>query len=704
MALIGTIRKNSWILIVFIGLGLVAFIAMDATSGQGSLFGGNPTTMGSIEGEKVDYNEFVRVERLLYRNAAGDVFSRRNALWNYFVEEALVEQEAEKLGLGVSYSELMDLQFGPTPSPIINARFADPTTRQLNRQLLNDFKTRIENNELTDPYQIEYWRHQEKEIVSDRLKTKINNMVSKAMYTPTWMVEMGHADQNLRIDFVYVKVPFDELDNTDVTLDNADYKNYLAENGAQYKQEEETRKLDYVVFDVLPTPEDSAKLEADMATLVKDFETTEDSDSNFVDRNYGTIDAAYVKKATLSPIIADTVFNLPIGSVYGPYIDGNAYKAVKVIDRKIIPDSVDSRHILRSVSTQEEYIRAKSLIDSLKNLIETGQQSFDSLAIAFSQDPGSGALGGELGYSPPGKMVKPFNDVLFFEGEEGQLYTVETQFGIHLIEITGRKFETNDEGVKVAYLSQNIVPSEETQNGVYDKVFTIVGQNRSLEELQNLVSGDADLTIETSPALKRNDFTVGTLGADQSSRDMIKWAFESRAGEVAPEVFSYLDQVDRFYNKYVVVGLKSVQKPGLPNVDAVKDEIEQQVINQKKGAQIVSQIQGKDMDAIAAEYDTQIDTSKNVNFAQPFVAGLGNEPKVLATAFELEQDEISQPVIGESGVYIVKSIKKPILSAVTDVPQMRRRITTTARGPVANQLFQAVKDQSTVKDYRWKFY
>ena len=164
MALISKIRKNSWVLVVLIGLGLAGFIIMDMTSGQQSVFGSSQFTVGEIDGQKLDWNQFNRVEQVLYGNSGGEVFSRRKQLWDYFVEEAVVQEEAEALGLGVSKAELLDLQFGTNPSPVIRQRFTDPNTRQINFQQLNQIKTAIENGTFTDPQMRAFWSHQEKEI------------------------------------------------------------------------------------------------------------------------------------------------------------------------------------------------------------------------------------------------------------------------------------------------------------------------------------------------------------------------------------------------------------------------------------------------------------------------------------------------------------------------------------------------------------
>ena len=699
--MISKIRKNSWLLIVLIGLGLGGFIIMDMTSGQQSVFGSSQLTVGEIDGQKLDWNQFNRVEQVLYGNSGGEVFSRRKQLWDYFVEEAIVQDEAKALGLGVSKSELMDLQFGANPSPVIRQRFTDPNTRQVNFQQLNQIKTAIENGTFSDPQMRAFWSHQEKEIIKERLQSKLNAMVTKAIYTPTWMAEMGYQDQNVSLDMAYVKVPFDEIDNTEITLSDADYKNYLEQNKARYRQEEETRKLEYTVFNVLPTVTDSAKLREKIVSLIPDFEAAE-NDSAFVERNYGSINGFYLSKDELSPAVADTALSIPVGSVYGPYVEQGSYKAMKVLARATLADSADTRHILISADTPQKFTAAEKTIDSLENLLLTGVATFDSLAIKFSQDPGSASKGGKYENVTPNQFVPQYNEVLFITGQVGQLYKVRSDFGWHLIEVLSRS-ASSTERVKVAFIEERIVPSEDTQNDVYERALAFVGKNRSLKEMAQSVEAEG-LELETSTGLKKNDFTVGALGAGQASRDIVRWAFNASEGDVSPEIYGFQDPVDYYTNKYVVAGLKSVQAAGLPSVDNIKDEIEQLVINEKKGEMIVQRIQGDNLEAIAGNFSTQVDTARNVIFNASFLPNLGSEPKVIGKAFTMEEGQVSKPVIGKSGVFVIKVMRKPQAGQATNIPQLRRSIAAPVRSQVPGQLIQAMKKNAAIEDNRSRFY
>jgi hypothetical protein len=303
-------------------------------------------------------------------------------------------------------------------------------------------------------------------------------------------------------------------------------------------------------------------------------------------------------------------------------------------------------------------------------------------------------------------MVKEFNDLIFYEAEEGKLYTVVTQFGVHLVEVTGRKFINNDMAAKVAYLQQSIDPTEETQNEQYDRAFSFVGNNEKLEALRKSVGENKALTLEISPPLTKNDFTVGNLGTGQASRDIVRWVFETALqGDVSREVYIYQDQQGFFNNKYVVVGLRTIQPKGLPTVESIRADIEPLVTNRKKAEIIAGRIKGKDLAAIASEFGGQVDTLRSVAFDQATIEGIGVEPKVTGTVFSLDANEVSEPITGNTGVYVAKVINKPEAPPVAgDLASTRLTMLMAARTQVPFRLMEAMRENADIEDNRFRFY
>lgn len=705
MALIGKIRKNMWLLVVPLALGLAGFIMMDMFSGQGSMLGNNQMVMGEVDGNKINWPHFRKVEEVLYGNGGGDIFAQRSTLWNYFIEESLLNEESDAIGLGVGKDELIDLHYGANPSPIIRQRFTDPTTGQVNRQQLNTFREQLRGGQALNPNFRSYWAHQEKEVKKARLQSKLNAIVSKALYTPTWIAEMGNSEINQKVNFAYVKVPFDEVDNAEAPLENSDYQAYLNENKARFQNKEETRVLKYTSFGVFPTSQDTTDLLTEINKMVGEFRAAED-DTLFVERYQGIFSGVYFTKEQISPSMVDTVDNMAFGEVYGPFIQNNSYNAVKLVDRKMIADSADTRHILINVDPQNpasEFVVEKR-IDSLMNLLETGAASFDSLALKFSEDPGSKFNGGKYENVTYGQFVPEYNDKIFLDGEIGKLYKVRSQqFGWHIVEVLSRS-SSEKMRYRTATVNIPIIPSERTQSQIYDKAQEFLSKNKTLDSFVSAVNEDAELSIETPNPVDQNAYALGNLGSGQDAREMVKWAFSARDNSVSPEVYTFQDPTNTYVNKYIVATLSEIIPAGVPNVDQIKSNIEIEVMNLKKGSIIASKISGKDLSSVSSEYAVEIDTAQQVSFDQDMLPNVGREPKVIAKAYTLNVGESSEPIIGNTGVYIIKIVDKPDLLNDPNIPQLRQKISTSAKNLFSGRLIQSLKNNAKIEDNRSRFY
>ncbi len=303
-------------------------------------------------------------------------------------------------------------------------------------------------------------------------------------------------------------------------------------------------------------------------------------------------------------------------------------------------------------------------------------------------------------------MVKPFYDVLFYDAEPGELKVVTTQFGVHLVEVTDRKYIENVEGIKLAYLVEPIVPSEETQSRVYDDALEFSGNNRTIEALNKAVAEKPELSVETAQGLTANAYQFSNLGSSNTSRDIIRWAFDpaSDAGTVAPEVFIY-DEPTLFYNaRYIVPALKSIIKPGISTLEEVKENFAEQVKNKKKAELLAAKITSKDLNAIASQFGVEVDTLESVNFNMSYLPALGNETTLIGRVTLMQKGEVSGPIIGENAVYIAEILSRTEASLSTDISAFRQQVSTTARGSVDSRLMEAVKGSAKLKDNRYTFY
>lgn len=701
MAIISTIRNNSWILIVLIGLGLGGFLMMDMFSGNTSVMGAPSTEVGEINGEPLQINDLNRREGIynfIYGGNTQGTYNTKDFLWNHMLEEKIIENKAENLGLGVSKDELIELQFGQNLSPVIQARFSDPNTRQINRENLNQIKQAIETDQLRADYR-QYWAYQETEVVKERLQSKYTNLISKAILYPDWMVEVNKELGSKSKKVAMVQIPFDRSDiNTEIT--DEQIEEYVREHKSDYTFNEEKRRLAIVDINVNPTAQDSADLLQKITELKDEMQTT-DQIGLLVERNDGINDTAYVLKDEVSPAISDTLEDLSIGAVYGPYGDAAEYRAIKLVDKKVIPDSVKSRHILIQPNATG-FAQALKTVDSLKNLIESGQHSFDSLALDFGTDA-TATRGGDLGFTARGQMVKPFTDLIFYYAEPGELYTVTTQFGVHLVEVTDRKYIENTMGYRLAYLRQPIVPSEATQDKKYEEAQKIVRQNRSLEELKAYVNNDPALILSETELLGRNDFRIEVIDDEQLAREAIRWAFdEAEKGKVSEDVYTKQNTVNYFNSNYFLIALEQVIEEGLASAGDVRPQVEPFVRDQLRGADLVENLQGMQLTTIASRFSAQVDTINNVVVNNSFIPKIGSEPELVGEIAKTAPSSQTNLVQGKNGVFAFNVVSEAQNTVAEN--SLEQRMRSMYSTDIKNALMENLKEKADIGDLRSNFY
>ena len=704
MALIGTIRKNGWILIVMMMLALGGFLLMEYFSNQQRNAAGDMNTLGKVNGEVISRNDFERYQGLIYPNADGDnVFQARQQAWEYFVKQSLFKDLAEAVGIGVSRDELRELQFGnpATLSPVIRDRYSE--SGQVNMQYLNSVKAAIDADQLVDqpnyPF-LSTWVEQEKEVVTRRLEDKFTNLVTKGIYTPTWLGEVTFKEGNERVDFQYVRIPYEKIADSEAPVSDDDYKTFLKNNPNLYDQPNEMRTIAFVAINVAPTAADSMASRDGVAKLVNDFRAAT-SDSIFMLQNGGSYSSRYTAKSALPAIIADSLVNRPVGSVVGPYLDGGNWVIAKISDRKVLPDSVRARHILIKGGPE-----AKIRLDSFKTIIAAGKARFDSLATKNSEDPGSAAKGGDLGWFSEGVMVPEFNEVCFNSGELNKLYLVNTQFGWHLLEVTGKKFIKNEAAVKTQFLSAPCVPSKATQRAGKERAESLVQRAKNVDDLKKLAE-ESGLTMSISRPVSAADHIIDQLGAGNDVRNVIRWAFEAKTevNDVSKELFIFRSLVGGVYDsKYVVAGLKGISEKGKANIASLKanPEADLKVKNQKKGEYMKGKIQNvSDLAALAAQYEARVDTARGSSMQSG-----GSEARVVGTIFSMQKGAVSAPIAGNSGVYVVSpitDIQSPnALPADMTLPRNQAR--TAVVSAVRMNLVNALKKQADIKDSRGTFF
>jgi peptidyl-prolyl cis-trans isomerase D len=701
MATLERIRNRAGLLIaVIIGMAIFAFVLQDM------LTGGSPNMMGSrvdlaeIDGTSVSYEEYAnRLEKLTeyYRLRLGQssldeqtMESLREQTWQDIVREYSTSNEYDELGVAVSIDELMDMVQGRNPHPVIRSLFSDPETGILNRTFLVQFIRTMDE----DPSgaQKTIWLYLEKQIMDDRAFTKYTNLISKGLFVTGMEAENNAAETNRKMDFSYIVKRFSDVPDSLVKISDNDLQKYYREHQNEYLQEA-TRDLEYLVFEVIPSDEDDRMADEWIKSMKDEFERVEDavalvnleSDQSFDEINYGNGD--------LPDVINDFMFSSEPGAVYGPFLEDNSYTLARLVDINYLPDSVHARHILLQPDANRDANAVVELADSLKEMIENGA-GFESLAMLYGTD-GTAQLGGDLGWFTEGSMVKPFSDSCF-NGKPGNIMIVPTQFGLHITEVIEKSKDVKK--VRVAYLSRRVEPSSETYQAKYTEAVKFAGINNTYEKFNSAVS-EQGFTKRYASDINESQRTITGL---ESPRQIIRWAFEAELNDVSDEIFE-------FGNKYVIAVLTGVREKGVAPLDQIRAEIELEVEKLKKAEIIAEEFSSTKEDnqsifELSEAMGLIVQDANNISFSSVSLPSAGLEPKIIAAASILEQDQISKPVVGNNGVYVLVVNAIQSEEAEEELAYLQSRMSAMRESEANFEAYNALRESAEIEDNRSVFY
>ncbi|OAV44222.1 peptidylprolyl isomerase [Lewinella sp. 4G2] len=701
MALIGRIRNNPLIVLLFIGGGIALFILSEMTSGANGPIGPVEQIMGRVGQREIDRNDFERTLNGAF--SGGDAYQNRDNLWQFYVDEGILAEEANEIGLAVTEEEVRDLEFGPNPSPVVRQNLSDPQTGQLNRQLLTQIQGHIENatideaieNGELNPNIRTIWKYQRRNVVTNRLQEKMGALVTKAMYAPSWQAQTFADAQLGNRKIAVAKVPFTALGADDATITDADVQAYIDENQSVFNNPEETRVIQYVTYDVEASPEDVTKLRTDLEEIAADWraDNSVDGDSLFAVANGGTYTGNYQPRTQIGEEVADQVLEtMAIGDIYGPYQQDGTMRLVKLVDRVVMSDSAKTRHILISAQTPEQFEAADAKVDSLMTVLSRSRRKFAALAEEFSEDPGSKDNGGVYEKVLPGQFVRPFDAVLFRTGDVGKLYKVRTSYGVHLVEIMERSRSTSTRA-KIATVVEPIVPSSETEDLRLATAQEFINGKSSISALE-----ESGLDVSTTNPLRMSTYNLPGLGTGQEVKDMMCWAFAADAGDLSGRVYRFTDPQLFYENKYVVAAVKEVIPAGVAPVAAVKEAVTPQVRNRVVGQKAKADWAGKSVADVAAQYEVKVD-SVTTNPSLNSLPLVGAEPKVIAAAAKAT---VGQPVtvVGNTGVFVIEATTDAAGGTSGSLPAARTQMNSRTRGQAAGGILPALRLVVDVEDDR----
>jgi peptidyl-prolyl cis-trans isomerase D len=702
MAVLAKIRQRSLLLILVIGLSLFAFIIGDIVSNNS--FSGNTKDVGSINGNDIAFEEF----RVKVSNAEKNgqnvqpisTLQAVNQVWNQEINIALLTAEFEKLGIRVGEKHIIEV-FKADPNIGQNQMFLNAA----GKFDLAKFKEYFKSN----PQGIQMLKDREKDAELNAKYQIYNSLVKGSVYTTDAEGKMKYQMEVDKVNFEFVSVPFSTIKDSDVKVTDEEIVAYIKTKEKKFKSEE-SRELDYVLIEEKPSKQDETEIKSNvdrllLPSVVYNKETAMNdtiqgfrsvtNNADFVNANSDIpFDSTYIAKQDLPSEHAEKLFALAAGDIYGPYMFNNYYCISKALGRKA-GAKVKSSHILISwvgaeraaPKEQRTKEQAKVKAEGLLAQALANPAMFQMLAMTNSEDPSVQQNGGDMGYiSKETGFAQPFKDFVF-NNPIGKIGLVETSFGYHIINVTDKQ-----DAIKLATIAQKIEPSVATTDNIYTKA-TKFEMDASSKDFDALAK-EMKLTVTPKIRVKAIDETFGSVG---NQRQIVKWAFSSDAKVGSVKRFEVVNV------GHVVAKLKSISAKGLMTAEEARPQVEQIVKNKKKVEKIKSKLKGASLLAIATANKVLVQQAVDLTLENPSVPSAGYEPKVVGVAFSSKPGKISEPIEGNSGMYVV------VNKTVTKAPALKKHdeYVNKIKQQVASyssRVISALKTDADIQDNRADFY
>lgn len=702
MAILEKIRSKNVFLIAVIGLALFAFIISDVINRSSH----RSNEIGSVNGEEVPTEAFRQQVENATRQANGQVSSIEAAkyVWEQNVQQILLNQQIEKLGLSVEKDQILAI-LAKTPLAQ-NPQFVN----EYGVFDANKFTNYLATLKNTNPQAYAQWKMQEDAIIEDAKQRMYFSLIRAGLGVTNAEAEMEYHQEKDLADISYVALQYSSIDDKSVKVTDSEIQDYIKKHEKQFKQEA-YRNIQYIVVSEKPSQTD---IETEKESLLKLLQPevvfnskTNKNDTiagfaktknikDFVDRHSDVpYDSTFVNKDNLRSSYADTLFNLPVGKVFGPYEEDGSLKLSRMIAKQP-GGAVKASHILiayagsqaatpNTTRTKEE---AKAKAEELLAQAKAAGADFAQLARENSEEPGAVYSAGDLGFFSKGAMVKPFEEFAF-NNAVGTIGIVETAFGFHVVKVTDKA-----EAVNIATISRKVDPSEATINSLFSKVTNFeMKAAQNPREFANIAK-KSELSVLRADNLHKNDDQIIGLG---SNRSIVQWLFQKD---------TKIGDIKKFTSggNYIVAQLVKQGEEGISSVQDAAPMVKPILIREKKAAILKEKAKGNSLEAIASANKTEVKSAANLIMKNPTIIGEGREPKVVGAAFGLKQGQLSKPIDGENAVYVIQLTSATVAPALDNYKTYAETVEKLRTDRAAQGILKSLESTATIKENLSAFY
>ncbi|GAB5565578.1 MAG: peptidylprolyl isomerase [Winogradskyella sp.] len=711
MAILNKIRQRSLILILVIALALFAFVIQGVIDNPNA-FSNTQGVIATVNGTDIDRVDFQQKVKNYQDRVGGRVTSTQamNTIYNQELRRIIMDEEYETLGLSVEKDEMRDLLKNSFQSyPEFQDENGTFDVNRLNAFIANLKDLKGEAAPLGN-FMVNYesWSNNEQTIAANSIQQSYYDMIKAGISTTIAEAKDDYFGDNKNVDIRFVQIPYTSIADSLITITNADVKTYMNNHEETYK-EDANRDVVYVEFKEEASKEDEDAIKASLLALKSDRAEYNSSSKNtdtipgfdsvtdveeFINSNSDTkYDATFLRDAQIPAVAKDSLLNLEVGEYYGPYRDGDLFKLTKLLAVKQLADTVKVRHILipfaggqrADASVTATPDEAKKTADSILAQINSGTKFLDLLEL--SSDKVSNEDDGEIEFAYNAGMAPEFKE-FSFNNKVGDIEVVGTSFGYHIIEILEQK--SFNKAIQLGTISRKIEPSDQTLQDVFNRMskFEIALKDKDFNELAE----EKGLTVKPI-TFKELDENIPGLGAQ---RQIVRWSFEEDT-----EVGNYKNfPVSGF--GFVVAKLVEKNDEGLMSVEDASVTALPEIRKEKKAEMIRAKITATSIDDIAKNQGQSPRTATSLTLKNTTLSGAGAEPKVIGTAFGLEQGKVSNPIDGEKGVYIIEVTKITEATEIDNYAPIMNRLNSARRNTVQTKVYKALEEAADIEDNRAK--
>ena len=711
MATLQTIRSKGPLLVIVIGIALFAFIAGDAWKifqpHQGR------QDIGEINGEKIsaqdyqklvdEYTEVIKLTNGLASLNETQLASVKDQVWQSYVNNKLIAEQAEKLGLTVTDAEIQAIIDEGTHPLLMNTPFRNPQTGAFDKDMLKKFLVDYSNlstsqmpSQYVEYYQTmgNFWNFVEKTLRQSALAEKYQNLISKSLIANPTSAEDAFKARTEQSDLLMAAVPYSAINDSLVKISDDEIRSLYNERKEQFKQLAETRDIRFVDIQVLPSDADRKAVLDEVTEYSEQLNNTTADYAAFIRSTGSSVSYSDipVNKSVLPSDVVARLDSIGMNEVFGPYYSqaDDSYNAFKIIAKVNAPDSIQFRQIQVYADTEE---KTKTLTDSIYDALKGGA-NFEEIAKVYGQ---TGESTWVRANTWEGSQLNSENEE-FIKTLLSQPVKEIAKLNIGqaniILQVMNKK--SMQDKYKVAVIKRNVEFSNDTYNEAYNKFSQFVAQSNSIEELEKNAE-EYGYTV-----IPRSDFSSAEhyVGGVPSTKEVIRWIFGAKEGAVSP-LFECGNN-----DHIMVAALDRINPVGYRNINSVADMLRAEIRRDKKAEMIMADMKScTSIDQAKAVKNAVSDTVKHVTFSAPAYISLtrGSEPVIGAVASKTAVNATSAPVKGNAGVYMVQVLSKENGKDTFDVKSEESTLSNMYYR-FATQFINDLYQKSKVVDNRYLYF